>query len=190
MRACIICQKEITGNALRVKEDFIILGIRRAKQALHMAKNNELFVCENDVKTHQQKRKNYERDLVIFSVIAAIVFVALIVIPILSGKFNPIYILSSIFLSFVIILVPVFFKYAPAVEQQPVTAQQTVEVLQEKPKPLETKIIAQNPTRFIDEPKNAPTRLSPSDNVHIVQKDNHVVVKNNNREPKTKKKVI
>ena len=143
MKACIICQKETTGNALRVKEDFIILGIRRAKQAFNIAKNNELYVCESDIPVHQAKRKNYERDLVVFSVIAAIVFVALIVIPVLSGKFNIIYIVSSVFLSFVIILVPVFFKYAPAVEQQPVAAQ-PAEIPQEKPKPLETKVRTQD----------------------------------------------
>ena len=116
-KKCIICQNDIVDkNALRVKEDFVIATIRKIKTVLGVATGNELYVCVKDIETHQKKRKAYEQSIIVFTIIGAVVFVFLIALPILSGRFDLMFIAASLFSSGLIIIIPIFFKYVPAAE--------------------------------------------------------------------------
>lgn len=122
MKVCIVCQKDVEGRkAVRVKEDRIIQTIRKVKQALKIAQNNELYVCEEDIKTHQERRRGYERNVLLAAVLAGIIIVLLIFTLIVSGKFNPWTFLAGIVLCLVILAFP-FFRYSPALEGMPVKA--------------------------------------------------------------------
>lgn len=118
-KVCIICNKELSsGKAYRVKEDIIIRTIRKIKNALKIAYNNELFVCENDVKIHDEKRKKFERMLVLYIAFALIVVVLLIAIPLLAGTITIPGIFFSLLLGVILLIVPIIFTYAPARESE------------------------------------------------------------------------
>lgn len=118
LKKCIICSKDILeGNAAKVKEDFIIDGIRKIKRVFNAAQGNELYVCENDVKNHAEKRKKFERNIVISSTIAILVILIIIGIPLFAGRFDIGIFFSSIAIGLVIISVEILFEYTPAVGQ-------------------------------------------------------------------------
>lgn len=121
MRMCIICQKEVVqgSGALQVKEDPAIRLIRRVKQAAGIARNNDLYVCTADREAHAKRRKDFENNLIFSTVIAGVFVLLLIVLPILSGRLNVLGILGSILLGALLIVVVIFFRYTPAVEEQP-----------------------------------------------------------------------
>jgi len=118
-RKCIVCQKEVSvgGGAVRVQEDLMIRSIRRAKETLRIAKGNELYVCAADLKVHADKRKAYEKNVMIYAVVGGAAFLVLAGLPLISGRFNLGFIAGAMFLSALIVLVPVFFKYVPAAEE-------------------------------------------------------------------------
>lgn len=120
MRICIVCQKEVAGkSAYPVKEDFIIRTIRGFKQTFRVAANNELYVCEDDLEAHREKRKSFEHSLIFFGVLSAAVVILLIGTILFSGRFDIFAILSAIIIGFFILLFAVVFKYAPAMEKVP-----------------------------------------------------------------------
>ncbi len=126
-KKCIICGKEVSGwNAARVKEDSIIASIRKIKQVLGVAQGNELYVCESDLRNHAEKRKKFERNVVISSTIAILVVLIIIGIPLLAGKFELITFFSSITIGILIIAVEILFEYTPAVGQLEAISGQTV----------------------------------------------------------------
>ncbi len=120
MRICIVCQKDMEGKpVVPIKEDAIIRTIRKVKQSLNMAQNNELCVCEADVPAHEKRRKEFERSLVLFGVLAAVVVVLLVATLLMSGRFDIFAFLSAIVIGLCILLFAILFKYAPALEQGP-----------------------------------------------------------------------
>lgn len=117
MHVCIVCQKEVeSGQGVRIKEDPVIRWIRRVKQWLQVAKNNELYVCNEDYAAHLERRKKFEKNLVIFTVLAAGLTFLLIILPILSGRLDLGGILGSILIGGLIIVAVVFFGYTAGVE--------------------------------------------------------------------------
>ncbi len=117
MQICIVCQKNVEGKpAVPVKEDFVIRSIRRAKTFLNIAQNNELFVCEDDLEAHRKRRKEFERSLVLFGVLAAIVVIVLLATLLMSGTLDIIAFLSAIAIGLFILLFAFVFKYAPALD--------------------------------------------------------------------------
>lgn len=118
MRICIVCQKDVSGKeAIPVREDFIIRSIRGFKKFFHIATNNELYVCEDDIDAHKQKRKSFERSIIFFGVLSAAVVVLLIGTIILSGRLDIWAILSAIIIGVFILLFSIVFKYAPSLEK-------------------------------------------------------------------------
>jgi hypothetical protein len=116
-KKCVVCQKDlVSGRAARVKEDFVINGIRKVKKALRVARGNELYVCENDYEKQQARRKDYEKNIVIFATIGVVIFAMLNVLPLIGGRLEISFFLSTFFLSALIVIVPVVFKYVPASE--------------------------------------------------------------------------
>ena len=117
MRVCIVCQKEVKSGA-RVREDPAIRLIRTVKRLLGIARNNELYVCAQDIPAHAQRRKNFEKNLIIASVIGALLVLVLIVLPLLAGRLDVIGLVSALFIGVLIVLAVVFFRYTPAIEQE------------------------------------------------------------------------
>lgn len=116
-KVCIICHDGVTGNALKVKDDFIINSIRGIKRLFRIAQNNQLFVCNKDINIHKEKRKKFEKELLVISAIVVIIILLLNGLSLLSGRFQFSMLLSSLFIAMFIILFAIIFKYAPAVEE-------------------------------------------------------------------------
>jgi fatty acid desaturase len=114
-KKCIICQQDIAGGrAAPVKNDLIIETIRKLKKMLGVAQGNELYVCENDFKSHAEKRKKFERNVVIFSTVALLIVLIMIGLPLLAGHFDVVTFLSSIAIGAIIVLLVILFEYTPA----------------------------------------------------------------------------
>jgi hypothetical protein len=117
MKICIFCEKDVEGKeAVRVKEDQIIRSIRRVKKALRIAQMNELYVCKDDVKKHMERRRSFERAMLLASILAGIVILLFISTLILSGKFDLGSFLMVLVIAAFILVFPLPFKYAPALE--------------------------------------------------------------------------
>ena len=120
MRVCIVCQNDVSGKkAVPVQEDAVIRSIRRVKQALRIAKNDELYVCDDDLARHREKRKSFERSMIFFGVLSAAVVLLLIGTIVLSGKLDIFAILSAFMIGAFILLFSVLFKYAPNLRETP-----------------------------------------------------------------------
>jgi len=113
-RVCIICQKETAGSP--VADDAVIRCIRRAKQALCIARNNELVVCGKDMEAYRKKRQSYERNLAVYMAIAGIVLVLLVFVPILTTGFSASAVLLGILFAALLVLLPVVTSHTPALE--------------------------------------------------------------------------
>jgi len=84
-KVCIICGKERKGA--QVQDDVVIRAIRRVKGALRVATNNTLVVCGGCMDEYKKKRAKFEKALVLYVVLAAILLVLIAVLPLISGKF-------------------------------------------------------------------------------------------------------
>jgi len=112
-KVCIICSKEVPrGHA--VADDAVIRFIRRAKQSLNIAKNNELVVCEKDLDIHKGKRQGYERNLALYMVIAGIVLVLLVFLPIITSGFSAYAVAVGALFAALLVLMPVLTSHTPA----------------------------------------------------------------------------
>jgi len=117
MKVCVDCQQEVVGKkAVRVKEDRTIRMLRSIKRLLRISKENELYVCEADLEKHLERRKSFEKTMLIFAAIAAFIVVLLLVTILFSGRFEILTIISAILIGVFLFLFSVIFKYVPAVE--------------------------------------------------------------------------
>ena len=116
-KMCVACQTDIAGRrAVPVREDRIIRIIRTVKRALGIAQMNQLFVCEPCMAKHTERRRSFEKTLLFATVLAGIMLILLLLVPILSGRFDAWAFVSGIIVACIIVLVPIMFKYVPAVE--------------------------------------------------------------------------
>jgi Ca2+/Na+ antiporter len=76
-------------------------------------------VCEDDVPVHEKRRKEFERSLVLFGVLAAVVVILLVLTIIMSGHLDFFALLSAILIGLFILLFAIVFKYAPALDRGP-----------------------------------------------------------------------
>ncbi|MFN7991850.1 MAG: hypothetical protein U0R44_06885 [Candidatus Micrarchaeia archaeon] len=117
MKVCISCQKDVEGKpAAPVREDRIIRGIRKVKTVFGVAQNNQLFVCQACLPKHIERRKGFEKGMLFASVFSGLILVILIVAIILSGRFEPWAVVSAFIICGFILLMPIFFQYAPSVD--------------------------------------------------------------------------
>ncbi|MGC9005098.1 MAG: hypothetical protein ACP5JC_00535, partial [Candidatus Micrarchaeia archaeon] len=103
-------------GAYRVKEDIVIEWLRRIKKKFGIAKNNELFVCKDDYDKYKDKRKQFERNFMFASALAAAILLLLIIVPIFFGSLPS---LSGIFFGLVVgvfLILMALLSYLPAVE--------------------------------------------------------------------------
>ena len=112
-KVCIICSQEVKAGRA-VADDAVIRFIRRAKQSLHIAKNNELVVCEQDLEAHRKKRQGYERNLAVYMVIAGVVLVLLVFLPIFTTGFSAYAVLVGLLFAALLVLMPVITSHTPS----------------------------------------------------------------------------
>ena len=115
-KVCIICGQEATQGQM-VADDAVIRFIRRAKQSLHIAKNNTLVVCEKDLDAHKKKRQAYERNLAVYMVIAGIVLVLLVFLPIFTTGFSLYAVAVGVLFAALLVLMPVLTSHTPALAE-------------------------------------------------------------------------
>ncbi|MEM3422240.1 MAG: hypothetical protein QXF35_02150 [Candidatus Bilamarchaeaceae archaeon] len=116
-KVCIECGNLVYGKkAVKVKDDIILKILRDIKRATKTAKENELYVCEDDLKKNQQKRSEFLKSMLIFGIAAAAVLLLSLVSIILSGVFNIGLLLFGFVVAATILLLVIITKYTPAVE--------------------------------------------------------------------------
>ena len=112
-----MCKKDLgVKKATPIREDFIIKSIRKVKQTVNLATNNELYVCDDDMEEHKKKRKSFERSMIFFGVLAA----AVVILLLLSGRLDIFAIISAFVIGAFILLFSIVFKYAPNIDENPV----------------------------------------------------------------------
>lgn len=112
-KVCIICTEEVPSGS-PVADDAVIRAIRGVKQALGIAKNNELVVCGNDLEAHRKKRQKYERNLALYIVLAGLVLVLLVFVPIFTTGFSASALLIGLLLASLLVVLPVITSHTPA----------------------------------------------------------------------------
>jgi hypothetical protein len=116
---CIIGH-EVIERGFKVKDEKVLNLMRTIKRKLRMKlKNNRLYVCEHHKEEYMKKRKSFERNVMMLSAMAAILFVVIFIVNVMSGDIWNI--IRSILLGLLIFLmVPIFlfFVYVPAIEEK------------------------------------------------------------------------
>lgn len=115
---CIICEKEKKG--IPIKEDRVLGVIRAIKDRLGIAKHNKLYVCESCWPKYKEKRKKFEKSMMIWGVIAGVIAIALIAASIFTTGLSDVFaLLKNIIIAvmvFVIIMVLIGLGYVPSTE--------------------------------------------------------------------------
>jgi len=116
---CIIGH-EVVSKGYRVKEDKVLNLMKSLKRKLGMRlRNNRLYVCEHHKEEYSKKRKSFERNVMMLAAMAAILFVVILIVNVMSGDIMAIG--RSILLGLLIFLiVPIFlfFIYVPAIDER------------------------------------------------------------------------
>jgi len=111
---CIVCKGEKKGN--RVEDDMYIETMRKIKNRLHIATNNTLVVCNDCMQKAEEKRRRFERTLMIWGILATLFFVMLILI-----SHNLMSLLLAVIVSIIVALVfmsiAFLTSYFPKVEK-------------------------------------------------------------------------
>lgn len=117
-RVCWICEKEVKdGTPLKV--DVVIRFIREMKRKLGVLKGNELVVCAEHLPKYVEKRKKFERNLVLYATGAVLIAVGLPLIPLLAGGgFSPATVCFSVLLAAMVLALSIL-NYVPALEAGP-----------------------------------------------------------------------
>lgn len=120
-KICIICKKELTPaeikGAKRVVDDVVIKTIRKIKNFLNVASNNELYVCKEHLEEHNKKRKNYEKSIVLTLVFALVIFLGLTLLPVFNtGEININSMLLGLIVAVLLTLLNGLIKYTPTRE--------------------------------------------------------------------------
>ncbi len=132
MKVCIECQKDVTGlRAVMVKEDQVIRIIRRIKRILKISKENELYVCAECLPKQLERRKAFERTVLVFTAIAALLLLLMLIAIIFSGRFEIWTVVSAVLIAVFLFLFAFIFRYVPAVES--VTPQMIPAAVEIKP---------------------------------------------------------
>lgn len=118
MRVCFVCQKEQKpGQGTPVKDDIVIRAIRRIKKAFGISTGNVLVVCNNCLEESKKRRQKFERSLLTFGGLGAVLGVILLIAAILSGKSLIAILQSLLLLVFLVVIFSLFslLQYHPTV---------------------------------------------------------------------------
>ncbi len=113
---CLICEKNKSGKKL--EEGVIINSIRKIKRMFGIAKENKLVVCDMCMEEYQKRRKGFEKTILLWGALGAILGLLLIIPSILIGDLFGI--LRSIILAIILIVVLLalvgIVRYIPKLE--------------------------------------------------------------------------
>jgi hypothetical protein len=119
MKVCISCQKSVEGRkSYPIKWDRILNTILAIKKALRIAQGNELYVCDDCLQKHQERRSAFERSMVLAGVLAGIIILLILSTIVLGGRFDAFAFFAGVILALVMLLFPLF-RYVPALEGMP-----------------------------------------------------------------------
>jgi len=108
---CVICRQEKKGD--KVEDDIYLETMRKIKNKLNIAANNTLVVCKDCLPKADEKRKRFERTIMVWGILMSLLFVMFMLM-------SPT--LLSIFLSIVAIIFFMFIafltSYFPNIEKQ------------------------------------------------------------------------
>jgi hypothetical protein len=114
-RVCWICEKEVPEGT-PIKNDVVIRFIREMKRKMGILKGNELVVCHTHLAAYAEKRKRFERNLVLYATAAVLIAIGLPVFPLLAGaEFNPMVIVFALLLAAAVFALSLL-NYVPALE--------------------------------------------------------------------------
>lgn len=114
-RVCWICEKEVPEGT-PIKNDIMIRFIREMKRKMGILKGNELVVCPTHLAAYSEKRKKFERNLVLYATAAVLIAIGLPIFPLLAGaEFNPVVIVFAILLAAAVFALSLL-NYVPALE--------------------------------------------------------------------------
>lgn len=125
-KVCIECGNPVYGKkAIKVKDDLVLKFIRKIKRVTKTAKENELYVCEDDLAKNQQKRKEFIKSMLLFGVAAAIVFLLSLIVIFVKGQFDLSVFAFGVITAVAILTLTILAKYTPGVESgEPVLIEQ------------------------------------------------------------------
>lgn len=114
-RVCWLCEKEVPeGTPLR--NDVVIRFIREWKRKFGILKGNELVVCPEHLAKYAEKRKKFERNLVLYATAAVLIAVGLPLLPLLLGaQFQFTTVCFSLLLAAMVLALSIL-NYVPALE--------------------------------------------------------------------------
>ncbi len=143
MKICVDCQKDVSGmRAVPVKEDRIIRFIREVKRFFKVSKENELYICYSCRVKHDERRKSFEKTMLIFSVVAALIILLMLITILLSGRFELWAVVSGLMIILLLFVFSLIFKYVPATagsEAVLIPGKPVKEKAEAKPKPKRRK---------------------------------------------------
>lgn len=114
-RVCWLCEREVSDGT-PLKKDVVIRFIREMKRKAGILKGNELVVCSEDLAKYAEKRKKFERNLVLYATAAVLIAVGLPLLPLLLGApFQPTTICFSFLLAAMVLALSIL-NYVPALE--------------------------------------------------------------------------
>ncbi|MEW5996651.1 MAG: hypothetical protein AB1657_03585 [Candidatus Micrarchaeota archaeon] len=114
-RVCWICEREVEEGT-PLKTDVVIRFIREMKRKLGILKGNELVVCPEHLAKYAEKRKKFERNLVLYATGAVLIAIGLPILPLLAGApFQPAAVCFSFLLGAMVLALSIL-NYVPALE--------------------------------------------------------------------------
>jgi len=114
-RVCWLCEKEVSGGT-PLRNDVVIRFIREWKRKFGILKGNELVVCPEHLAKYAEKRKKFERNLVLYATAAVLIAVGLPALPLLLGApFQATTICFSFLLAAMVLALSIL-NYVPALE--------------------------------------------------------------------------
>ncbi|NYZ60540.1 hypothetical protein H0O01_02475 [Candidatus Micrarchaeota archaeon] len=114
-RVCWLCEKEV-ADGTPLKNDVVIRFIREMKRKVGILKGNELVVCSEHLAKYAEKRKKFERNLVLYATVGVLIAIGLPVLPLVAGApFEPMTICFSVLLGGMVLALSIL-NYVPALE--------------------------------------------------------------------------
>lgn len=114
-KVCWLCEKEV-AEGTPLKTDVVIRFIREMKRKLGILRGNELVVCPEHLAKYVEKRKKFERNLVLYATGAVLIAVGLPLIPLVaSGSFHWASVCFSFLLGAMVLALSIL-NYVPALE--------------------------------------------------------------------------
>jgi hypothetical protein len=123
---CVVCGKEKSG--IPIREDFVIRLIRKLKGIFKLSTGNRLVVCNEHIEEAKKRRERFEKGLLTYAGIGAVLGIILILINILIS-FDIIRLLQSLLLLILLVIVMALlslYQYFPAMATQPAILEEAV----------------------------------------------------------------